>query len=67
MNKEERIRTFMSYVKGVLNADIPDHTKIEVIEKEIRDIEGQTDLIKDYGFPNTKNKLRLNKEDRTQW
>ena len=43
MNKEDRIRTFLWFVKGVLDAKkyrVSDDILIRAIEEEIKEIEG---------------------------
>jgi len=46
MNKEERIRTFLWFVKGVLSAKeykVSDDVLIRAIEEEIKEIESMKD------------------------
>jgi len=39
LDKKDRIKTFTFFVKGVLSANVPDKTKIEVIKKELEELE----------------------------
>jgi len=39
LDKKTRIKTFTFFVKGVLSANVSDKTKIEVIKKELEELE----------------------------